>query len=117
MHSLRVKLIAPFIAGTLLLTILLAGYTYTSARRAVEDAMLLISEAKTQSVANSMTLLFRSMSTSVQGIVGDQHVTALFSAGKERERVTARTTEWLNTLTKSLAARQRRYPSQIKTSG
>ena len=101
MHSLRVKLIAPFIAGTLLLTILLAGYTYTSARRAVEDAMLLISEAKTQSVANSMTLLFRSMSTSVQGMVGDQHVTALFSAGKERERVTARTTEWLNTLTKS----------------
>ena len=100
MRSIRAKLIAPFVAGTLALTLLLAWYTYSSARQAVEDAMLLISEAKTNHTASSMTLLFKSMSTTLQNMVVDPHVTDIFMAPEEeRHAAIERSADWLETLT------------------
>ena len=99
MQSLRAKLITPFIVGTVVLTVLLAWYTYSSARQAVEDAMLLISEAKTNHASSSMTLLFRSTSTSLQNMVVDPHVTSLFSNGQVTEEARAKTADWLSIIT------------------
>ena len=97
-HSIRAKLIAPFIAGTLALTLLLAWYTYTSARKAMEDAMLLMSEAKSNHAVTSMGLLAKSAITSLQNTVVDSHVTALFAADADEDTV-ERTGEWLETIT------------------
>ncbi len=97
MQSLRIKLIAPFIAGTMVLTLLLAWYTYTSSRQAVEDAMMLISEAKTDQTAGSMTLLFKSMATNIQNLVADAHVTSLFA--DEHGNNIIKTTDWLDIIT------------------
>ncbi len=99
MSSLRVKLILPFIAGMIALTLLLTWYTYTSARKAVEDATLLISEAKTIYTASNISLLFKSVSTSMQNMVSDPHVTALFSAGRDTPPARTKTTDWLEIIT------------------
>ncbi|MDR2696555.1 MAG: response regulator [Deltaproteobacteria bacterium] len=74
MHNIRIKLLAPFILGTLALTLVLTWYTYDSARRALEDAMLLISEAKTSQASSAITLLFKSMSTTMHNMVADPHI-------------------------------------------
>ncbi|CAK7070066.1 MAG: Sensor histidine kinase RcsC [Desulfovibrio sp.] len=97
-HSIRAKLIAPFIAGTLALTLFLAWYAYSSARKAVEDAMLLMSEAKSRHAITSMGLLTKSSTTSVQNMVVDAHVTALF-APEAGPNTVKRTGEWLETIT------------------
>ena len=99
MDSLRAKLLAPFIAGTLALTLFLAWYTYSSARKAVEDAMLLISEAKTAHAASSMALLFKSMSSSLQNMVVDPHVTSLFVAQHAASAAKTETADWLEIIT------------------
>ena len=99
MNSLRAKLLAPFIAGTLALTLLLAWYTYSSARKAVEDAMFLISESKTNHAASSMALLFKSMSSSLQNMVGDPHVTSLFTAQQDTGTAKTQTADWLEIIT------------------
>ena len=98
MRSLRAKLIAPFIAGTLALTLLLAAYTYTSARKAVEDAMFLISEAKSNHAASSMTLLYKTLYSSLQNMVVDQRVAGLFSGGGDRAAIQEKLVDWLNTV-------------------
>ena len=98
MRSLRAKLIAPFIAGTLALTLLLAWYTYSSARQAVEDAMFLISEAKSNQTSSSITLLCKTLYSSLQNLVVDQRVTRLFAAGGGASTGSERTVEWLNTV-------------------
>ena len=97
MKSLRAKLITPFIAGTLVLTLLLAWYTYTSAKKAVHDATLLISESYTDNACGSMTLLLKSMTTALQNMVADNHVTSLFTehAAREDSIIKSRTTDWL----------------------
>ena len=99
MHSLRVKLLAPFILGTLALTMLLSWYTYNSAREAVRNAMLIVSEAKTSHAVSSMTLLFRSASTSLQNMVADTHVTDLFSPYGNEQYVQEKTASWLSIIT------------------
>lgn len=57
--SLRLKLIAPFVVGTLTLTLLLASYTYLSARKTVEDTTLLISEAKTNYTIDNVNVFLK----------------------------------------------------------
>ena len=99
MRSLRAKLTAPFIAGTLALTFFLAWYTYASARKAVEDAMFLISEAKSNLVSGSMTLLYKTMSSALQNMVVDPHVLALFSVSGGNPKVLEETVEWLDIVT------------------
>ena len=99
MQSLRVKLLAPFIAGTLALTLLLSWYTYSSARKAVEDAMLLISEAKTTNASSSMGLLFKSMETALQNMVVDSHVIALFQKQADDPSIRSKTGEWMEIIT------------------
>ena len=99
MRSLRAKLIMPFLLGVLVLTLLLSWYTYTSARKAVDDAMLLISEAKTNQAAGSMALLFKSMSTNLQNMVADPHVTGLFTPGVDVAAVGREATSWFETIT------------------
>ena len=96
MESLRAKLLGPFIAGSIVLTILLAGYTYTSARTAVKEAMTLISSAQTGQVDGSMTLLYKSSRTAVQNMVVDQHVTALFSPEGRTPEKLGDTLDWMN---------------------
>ena len=98
MQSLRVKLVAPFLLGTLLLTLLLAWYTYSSARKAVEGAMLQMSEAKTNHAASSISLLFKSMSTTIQNMVVDPHVLSVFEGGDE-QAARDKAAEWLEIIT------------------
>lgn len=95
MFSLRTKLIAPFVMGTLALTLLLAWYTYTSARQAVEEAMLLISEAKTSHTVSSMSLLFKSTASTMQNMVADPNVTGLFSQQEDVDQARKKTSGWL----------------------
>jgi signal transduction histidine kinase/CheY-like chemotaxis protein len=98
MQSLRVKLIAPFLLGTLALTVVLACYTYGSARKAVEDAMLLISEAKTNNAASSIGLLSRSVTTAAQNMVADQRVLSIFT-DRDEQAARAAAAEWLEITT------------------
>ena len=99
MRSLRAKLIAPFIAGTLALTVLLAAYTYSSAKKSMEDAVHLISEAKSDHVAGSMTLLYGTLSSALRNMVADPHVTSLFSEKGDDPLVRAKNIEWLHIVT------------------
>ncbi|MDL2272160.1 response regulator [Desulfovibrio sp. OttesenSCG-928-I05] len=101
MRSLRAKLILPFILGTLSLTLLLVWYTYSSARKAMEDAMIIISESKTNHAASSMALLFKSASSSVQNLVADPHVISAVSPETRGRASWDQATEWLETLTQS----------------
>ena len=98
MHTLRIKLLAPFILGTLTLTLVLTGYAYHSARQALEDAILLISKAKTAQASSVITLLFKSMSTTMHNMVTDPHTLALFA--KQRTPDVVRDAEgWLEAIT------------------
>ena len=97
-RSIRAKLIVPFILGTLALTLLLAWYTYTSARKAVEDAMLLMSEAKSNHAVTSMALLAKSSFTSLQNMVADPNVTALFAPEANKQAV-QEAGDWLEVIT------------------
>lgn len=101
MHSLRVKLILPFVIGTLILTVLLAWYTYSSARQAVEDAVILISETKTNNASSSMTLLFKSMTSTIQNMVVDPHVTTLFTEDQLSKEAKKEAANWLEIITQS----------------
>ncbi len=99
--GIRGKLIAPFILGTLILTVSLAACTYISARQAVEDAMLLISEAKTNHAVGSMNLLFKSVSSSLRNMVADPHVVDLLlqTGGKPDPDQVESTIDWLDAIT------------------
>lgn len=98
-RSIRAKLIAPFVLGTAFLTLVLAWYTYTSARKAVEDAMLLISEAKTNHAVASINLLVKSSLTSLQNMVADPHVTALFAGETPSAESVREVGNWLEAIT------------------
>ena len=67
--SLRLKLIAPFVVGTLTLTLLLASYTYLSARKTVEDTTLLISEAKTNYTIDNVNVFFENIGEALHNMV------------------------------------------------
>ncbi len=99
MRSLRAKLIMPFFLGVLVLTLLLSWYTYTSARKAVDDAMVLISEARTNQAAGSMALLFKSMSTNLQNMVADPHVTGLFTPDADFDGAERSAADWFGIIT------------------
>ena len=96
MKSLRFKIIVPFLLGSLALTIFLAWYTYRSAQQAVTDSALLISKAKTENIYNSMSLLFRSMSTSVEKMSTDPHIVSLFTSQEDVGGLD--TSSWLDIL-------------------
>lgn len=98
-RSIRAKLIAPFVLGTAFLTLVLAWYTYTSARKAVEDAMLLISEAKTNHAVASINLLVKSSLTSLQNMVADPHITALFAGETPSAESIREVGNWLEAIT------------------
>ena len=98
MRSIRVKLLAPFILGTLALTFVLTWYAYISTRQELENAALLISRAKTTQATSAITLLFSSMSTTMQNMVADPHTLALFSS-PDRQRAVANATGWLEAIT------------------
>jgi len=87
MHNIRIKLLAPFILGTLALTLVLTWYAYTSARQAIEEAILLITKAKTAQASSAITLLFKSMSTTMHNMVTDPHVLGLFAGARTPEAV------------------------------
>ena len=76
--SLRLKLIAPFVLGTLILTLLLASYTYLSARKAVEEATLLISEAKTNYTIDSLSVFFANIREAVHNMVAYPQIINVF---------------------------------------
>ena len=98
MQSLRLRLITPFVAGTIVLTLLLASYTYISSRQAVTDAVLLIAEAKTNEIVNSIKILFNSMNSNIHHLAADQHLAELFDSNGDK-RILKETKEWLTILT------------------
>ncbi|MCL2102419.1 MAG: ATP-binding protein [Syntrophorhabdaceae bacterium] len=89
MHNIRIKLLAPFILGTLVLTIALTWYTYTSARQSLENAILLISRAKTFQTSGAITLLFKGMTASTQSLATGSHTMALLDGPSKPEVVQA----------------------------
>jgi len=97
-HTIRVKLLAPFVLGMLALTCVLTWYAYNSARQSLEDAVLLISEAKTSQASNAMNLLFKAMSTTVQNMVAAPYTLALF-ANPRSERAVDDAVNWLEIIT------------------
>lgn len=94
--SLRVKLIVPFLAGTLALTASLVWYTYTSAREEMVSAMLSISEAKTNHAVSSMSLIFKSMFTALHNMVADPHVLALMATQHPPKDARQKALEWVD---------------------
>ena len=100
-HSLRYKLIAPFVAGALLLTIALAWYTTISARREIHDAALSIAAAKTNHAASTMGILFKSMNMALYNMVSDPHVAVLFADDDPSPQTLAATTDWIDIVVRS----------------
>ncbi len=99
MRGLRREIVTPFLLGSLVLTAFLAYYTHSSAQKAVEESVLLISKAQTNNVHNSMSLLFRAMGTAVEKMTTDPHVTNLFVSGVSQSSVTPEETEsWFEIL-------------------
>ncbi|MDL2263359.1 response regulator [Synergistaceae bacterium OttesenSCG-928-I11] len=98
MKSIRVKLILPFLLGTLLLAILLSWYTYDSTTQSMQGAAITIAEAKTDQVASSMALLFRSLSSTIQNVVVDPHVVSFFSVEDEHATSDHAAGEWMEIL-------------------
>jgi len=98
MRNIRIKLLAPFILGTLALTLVLTWYAYTSARQALEDAILLISKSQTAQASNTITLLLKSMSTTMQNLVTDSHTLGLFAEQRAPD-VADKAAGWLETIT------------------
>ena len=101
-NSLRFKLIAPFIIGTLALTIFLAWYTYDNARQAVEDSSLSIAEVKTSNTTKAMSVLFKSTLTALQNLTADHHVISLFAELPNHTQFNLITDEWLDTITQEI---------------
>ena len=98
MHSLRLRLITPFVVGTMVLTLLLASYTYVSSRQAVNDAVLYIAEAKANQIISSIKILFNSMNFNIHHLVADPHLAKLF-AKNSTEKTIESTNNWLTILT------------------
>lgn len=99
-QSLRLKLITPFIAGMISLTFVLVWYTYSAAQREVQNAVLSISKSTTTNTISSMSLLFRSMSTSLHNMVTDPHLmNALVSNATELDLKKA--TDWVEIIVRS----------------
>ena len=99
MRSLRFQIIIPFLLGSLILTVFLSYYTHTSVRKAVDESVLLIARAQTIAVHNSMSLFFRSMSTFVEKMTTDPHVTNLFiEEAQLREKFAEEADSWFETL-------------------
>lgn len=97
--TIRGKLITPFIAGSLLLTLLLTWYTYSSGHKAVENALMLISEAKTNHTVSSINFFFRSILTSMQNMIADPHVASAFSSAPANSNVRTQIEDWINIIT------------------
>ena len=97
MHNIRIKLLAPVFLGMLALTFVLTWYAYSSARQAMEDAVLLTSRAQSVQTVNAISLLFRSMTTTMHGLVVDSHVLALF-AESDRHDAVERAVNWLEVI-------------------
>ncbi|MCL2123217.1 MAG: ATP-binding protein [Desulfovibrionaceae bacterium] len=98
MHTIRIKLLAPFILGTLALTLVLTWYAYNSARQSLADAVLLISEAKSAQASSAISLLFKSMFTTMQNMVADPHILTLFAKPRTHDSVNS-ARHWLEAIT------------------
>ncbi|MDR2573309.1 MAG: response regulator [Desulfovibrio sp.] len=94
MYGIRTTLIVPFVLGVTLLTLFLGWYTYTSAVQAVETALFDITRAKASQASSAITLLFRSLNTSLQNIASDQHLASVLS-GKGKGRNIEDVQAWL----------------------
>ena len=101
MHSLRFKLIAPFVFGALLVTITLAFYTYSSARREMEQAALSIASAKTNHAVGTMGLLHKSMNMALYNMVSDPNVGTLFAETPPSEQTLEAATDWMEIVVRS----------------
>lgn len=95
MQSLRLNLIIPFIAGILVLTLILSAYTYISSYQAVKKSILTIAEVKTNQTSASISLMFMSVDTQVQNLVDEINVVKLLSNKTDSEAF-QKVIDWLN---------------------
>ncbi len=72
--SLKYYMIVPFLIGTICLVIFLVIYTYTSAYKVVENAMLNISSIETGNTVGAISMLMRSLRSRAQDLVVDPGV-------------------------------------------
>lgn len=79
-HSIRVKILAPFLVSSLALGVFLSWYTHFSVSGAAESAALDTAESMNRQVVTSMQLLMAGTLSSVQNLVDDPHVTSLLDA-------------------------------------
>ena len=97
MNGLKFKMIAPFLIGATLLTLSLSWYTFSSGKKATENAVLMIAQAQTDRVQNSMSFLLKSSLSTVQNLVSDPHVLDIFHNPGD-DATLENTTLWLETL-------------------
>ncbi len=93
--TLRSKLIAPFIVGTICLTVFLVSYTYYSAHQAVADTVFAISRANTNSTINAISLLIKSLRSRAQDLVVDPgilNVLKEYNTATQQDNTTAEQT-------------------------
>jgi signal transduction histidine kinase/CheY-like chemotaxis protein len=98
MHNIRIKLLAPVFLGMLALTVVLTWYAYSSARQAMEDAVLLTSRAQSTQTVNTISLLFRSMFTTMHSLVSDSHSLSLFAESDMRDATVESAVHWLEVI-------------------
>ncbi len=92
--SLRFQLITPFVIGIICLIIFLVGYTYTSAYRAVDNAMLNISNARTEHTVDTIIMLMKSLQYRTQELVIDPDVLNVLLKHNQRKSSIKNTENW-----------------------
>jgi signal transduction histidine kinase len=98
MRGLRSALITPFLLGTIVMTLLLGGYSYFAAVTAVADSVESIARAKASQAASNITLTFRTLTNSLHNIAGSEQLKVFFSDRQNRRDVEA-IQGWLASLT------------------
>ncbi len=83
--SLLFQLITPFVIGIVCLMIFLVGYTYTSAYRAVDNAMLDISNARTKNTVDTITMLMKFLRYRAQELVIDPGILGVLLEHDQRK--------------------------------
>ena len=98
MQSVRFKVIAPLLTGLLLLALGLSWYAFDSSRTTARDAFLQLAESHSRQTDNTISLLLRSIATSLDKLAADHHITALFDDRGDISEAMNTNFDWLDSL-------------------
>ncbi len=95
--SLKFQLIAPFVIGIICLISFLVGYTYTSAYKSVDNAMLNIAEARTNHTVDTLAMLMKSLHARAQELVVDPGILKVLMENDQKKPLKNNGEDWINT--------------------